>query len=359
MGEALRGDAEARRRRRRPRASLLVVIALIALLGRAAWAQSGAPLRLDGGRFTFLYHPSEAQLARSLLASAVRRDTFPGLPRPNRHVVVALAPDERRFRQWIGPYAPEWGSAIAFPGEHRIVMQGRRAGSDAGDPVQVLRHELAHLALHENLGDLPPRWFDEGYASYAAGEWSRDEVLTTSVSLLIHGLPPLDSLESGFNAGSMRAQAAYALGYRAVAELAALDSERGLALLFDYWKRERSLDRAIRLAYGLTLVGFEARWKQRTMRRFGALALLANVSLAAGIVALIVVPLYITRRRRLRARLQALRASEEAAERAAKESALQELLKGAAAPPVLPNDTSPEPPDGAPPAADDSRTSPH
>jgi hypothetical protein len=357
MGEALRGDAEARRGGRRARARLLAVLAL-ALLPQGASAQLAAPLRLDGGRFTFVFFPSESQLARSLLASAMSRDTFPGLPRPVAPVVVALAPDERRFREWIGPAAPEWGSAIAFPAERRIVMQGRRAGSDAGDPVQVLRHELAHLILHEQLGDLPPRWFDEGYASYAAGEWSRDEVLATSLSLLVHGLPALDSLDNAFYAGSVRAQAAYALAYRAVAELAALDPERGLTLFFQYWKREQSLERAVRLGYGITLTGFEAHWRSRTMRRFGALALLANVSLAAGILAIIVVPLYVTRRRRLRARLEALRKAEEAAERAARESALEELLRGAATPSLPMDDTPPDAPPHTEGSADRSRTPP-
>ena len=77
-------------------------------------------------------------------------------------MVVAIAPDARRFREWVGPGTPEWGAAIAIPGEGRVVMQGRRAPSSAGDPVRVLRHELAHLALHEAMGELPPRWFEEG-----------------------------------------------------------------------------------------------------------------------------------------------------------------------------------------------------
>ncbi len=305
-------------------------------------AQANAPLRLDRGRFTVVFYESEAALARSLLASAAGRDTFPGLPRPTSPVLIALAPDERRFREWIGPGAPEWGAAIAFPAERRIVMQGRSAGSDAGDPAQVLRHELAHLALHEALGDLPPRWFDEGYASVAAGEWGRDEVLSTSLSLVVHGVPPLDSLDAGFRAGAARADAAYALSYRAVAELAALDPDRGLSLLFAYWPAERSLDRAVRAAYGMTLAGFEKRWQERTMRRYGGLAILANVTLAAGILAVVVVPLYLARRRRDRARMDALKRADEAAERAERESALEELLRS----------TAPTPPPGA----DDSRT---
>jgi hypothetical protein len=317
---------------------------LLARAEPAAPAPQNAPVRLDRGRFTVVAYPQDLTLARSLLASASERDTFPGLPRPREHVLLAIAPDAKRFREWSGPGAPEWGAAIAIPSEHRIVMQGRGAGSGAGNPVLVLRHELAHLALHEALGDLPPRWFDEGYASYSAGEWGRDEVLATSVGLLLYGPPALDSLDAGFYAGAARADASYALAYRAVEEMSSLDPERGLTLFFRYWKTSGSMDRALRQAYGMTQAAFEQHWRSRTLRRYGALALLANLSAALGISGLIVVPLYLLRRRRDRQRLAALRAADEAAERAARDSALDALLGSARAsetPPSTPPQSSP------------------
>lgn len=265
---------------------------------------------------------------RSLLDAAARRDTFPWLPRPRARVVIAVAPDERRFRAWIGPAAPEWGAAIAIPELRTIIMQGRTAGSDAGDPLMVLRHELAHLALDEALGDLPPRWFHEGYASVAAGEWGRQEVLATSIALLVSGMPSLDSLNASFEAGSSRADAAYALAHRAVVELAALDRERGLTLFFTYWRETHSLEISIRRAFGLTQAQFEERWRQRTRRQYGALAIAADLSLAAALLMTIVVPLYLARRRRDRRRLEFMRAADAAAERAARESALAALLNG-------------------------------
>src|SRR5262249_44099861 len=57
-----------------------------------------APERLDRGRFTVVYFPPDAVLARSLVERALATDTFPGLPRPQQHVLIAVAPDERRFR---------------------------------------------------------------------------------------------------------------------------------------------------------------------------------------------------------------------------------------------------------------------
>jgi peptidase MA superfamily protein len=281
---------------------------------------------LDEGRFTVVAFPQDLTLAHAVLARATTTDTFPGLPRPTERVLIAIAPDHRRFREWSGAGAPEWGAAVAIPDERRIVMQGSDASSRAGDPMQVLRHELAHLALHEYLGDLPPRWFDEGYASVAAGEWDRDAFLTTSVGLVLHGIPSLDSLDAEFEGGESRASGAYALSYRAVAELSSLDPQRGLALFFQYWRQTKSIDVAIRRAYGMTEDAFEQRWRDHTMRRYGALAIMANMSLILGLLGIIILPLYVMRRRRDQVRLEALRRAEAAAERAAQTDALTALL---------------------------------
>lgn len=300
---------------------------LQAMAAVPAAAQAPEPVRLTEGRFTVIAYPHDAGLARSLLTRAVATDTFPGLPRPVAPALISIAPDDARFREWIGAAAPEWGAAVAFPREGRIVLQGSRAGSDAGNPHVVLRHELAHLAIHEALGGRAPRWFDEGYASYAAGEWGREEVLATNVSLLLRGTPSLAQLDSALVGGRGGASAAYALAHRAVAELAAIDRERGLTLFFEYWKEGGSLDAAVRSAYGITLDRFEDRWQSRTRRRYGALALVADVTIFGVVILAVVLPLYISRRRRDRRRLAAMRAADEAAERAARASAIEELLR--------------------------------
>jgi hypothetical protein len=307
-------------------AAALLVAAAILSGGRPLLAQDDAPRRLDVGRFTAVYFPSEELLARSLLAHAARTDSFPWLPRPRQRVLLAIAPDAARFRAWAGPYAPEWGVALAFPESRRIVMQGRAAGSEAGDPREVLRHELAHLALHERLGDRPPRWFDEGYASVAAREWRRDDVLAANVALALRGAPSLAQLDESFSRGSVAAQSAYALSYRAVTELASLDQERGLSLLFAYWEKNPSLDVAVRRAYGITLAGFEREFQVRTRRRYGGLALFADLSLLLLVLSVLLLPLVIARRRRDRRRMQALLAADAVAERAERESALAALL---------------------------------
>jgi hypothetical protein len=310
-----------------------VSLVFLLLCVRPARAQDDAPNRLDAGRFTAVYFPQDERLARALVTGAARTDSFPWLPRPRERVLIAIAPDARRFRQWAGPGAPEWGVALAFPQSRRVIIQGRAAGSDAGDPLETLRHELAHLALHERLGDRPPRWFDEGYAGVAAREWRRDDVLATNVALALRGAPTFDQLEDSFNDGATAAQSAYALSYRAVEEMASLDPERGLTLFFRYWESGRSLDAAVRQAFGMTLSGFEREFQTRVRRRYGALALFADLTLVFLVTGLALLPFFVARRARDRRRLRDMLAADAAAERAERESVMALLLAPDAAPP--------------------------
>ena len=323
------------------RATAAAAIALSWLLPANVHPQD-APLRLDRSRFTAVFYPSERVLAQSLIALAIANDTFPGLPRPTQRVLLAIAPDRRRFREWVGPRAPEWGAAVAFPDSRRIVMQGRSAGSDAGDPRAVFRHELAHLALHEYLDDLPPRWFDEGYATYAARETGRDDALAANIALALKGTPDFAQLDSEFMEGATTAQTAYALAYGAVNQLASMDTAYGLSRFFEAWKKEGTMDRAIRETYGITMAEYERRWQAQTRRRYGGLALIGDVTLGGLILLVVILPLYVARVQRDRRRMEALVAADEAAEIAARQSALEALLRG-----DEPPNSDHEPPDAS------------
>ena len=278
------------------------------------------------GRFQVSCDRRDTRLARALLTSAALRDSFPGLPRPQRAVLIEIAPDARTFVQRAGPAAPEWGAAVAIPEQQRVVMQGGRAGSDAGDPMVALRHELAHLALHEVMGQLPPRWFDEGYASYAANEWTRDRAFETSLGMVWHTLPSRDALEEGFAGGAARAEWSYAVAYRVVSELAQLDTLNRLDNFFRDWKLSGSFEAGLRSAFGITGVQFDRHWQQRTRQRYGALAVVANLSLVGGAFALLLGPLFWMRRRRDRRRLEAMRLADARQEAALEASALTALM---------------------------------
>jgi hypothetical protein len=87
----------------------------------------------------------------------------------------------------------------------------------------------------------------------------------------------------------------------------------------------------------LTETAFEARWRSATRRRYGALALVADLTLAALMVLLVIGPLWVIRRQRDARRLAVLRAADEVQERRDRESALEAILAGTAIPqPDLP-----------------------
>lgn len=310
------------------RGALLVAVVL-ALWSGAARAQDMLPIgasALQEGRFTVVHFPAESRLARSLLDEALRRDSFPGFTRPSAAVRLLLAPDAQTFREWVGAGAPEWGAAIAFPSQQRIVMFGRDQGAASGDPRITLRHELAHLIVYEKLGPGVPRWFDEGYASFAAGEWGREELFATSVGLVWRGLPTLAGLDSGFYSGAERAQRSYALAHRAVAELAGLDRERGLALLFGHWEREGTFERALRRAHGMSSEEFEKYWRGRIRQQYGALALAADFTVLTLFLVVLLGPMWWQRRKRQLRRLERMREADRVQESRERESALAALL---------------------------------
>lgn len=306
---------------RRTATWLAAGIAMVSIGSRTAFGaelpsqlpSDSASVELNGGRFTVLAEPGDLRLARSLLAAAVGRDSYPGLPRPRAHVIISVAPDESHFHLWAGPAVPEWGAAVAFPDAQRVIVQGGGATSAAGDPVPTLRHELAHLALHEYLDELPPRWFDEGYAMYAAGEPIHDDIFSTNVAIAMRGVPTLASLDTALVGTEGQAAVSYALAYRAVADLARLDPTHGLSLFFEYWRASGSLDIAVRRAYGEPLDSFEASWRQQIRHRYGVLAALSDLSFLTLVFLALVMPLYILRRRRDKRRLDALRKAEAAA----------------------------------------------
>jgi hypothetical protein len=151
-------------------------------------------------------------------------------------------------------------------------------------------------------------------------------VLTTNFAFALRGIPRLATLDSMISGGSTRAEQGYALAHRAVAELAAKDPNGGLRLFFLYWKETGRMDAAFRRAYGITYGGFEEDWRRTTRRRYGALALFADVGFASLVLFLVIAPFWWSRRQRDKSRMAALAAADALAEQRERESAIAELL---------------------------------
>ncbi len=266
-----------------------------------AGAAAQDPSLLRVGRVTAIYWGRDAAAAAALAEYADRVQRWPGIPDPPaRPMRLILASSRDRFDSLTAGRVPEWGAAAAFPGANTIVLRL------SSDPRRVLRHELAHLALNDAVRQVP-RWFDEGYAVRAAGEWDRVDALRVNWIVLrgrTPSLPEVDRYLRDRTAGN--AEAAYALAGTAVLYLERMGGDRGLGPLIGALRQTADFDRALRATYGITLGQFEDLWTKDLRNRYGWLLLIGSFSAFWSLAGALLVVLWVWRRRRDRGRRAAL-----------------------------------------------------
>jgi hypothetical protein len=269
------------------------------MLGLLVAAQG--PSWLQVGRVTAVYWEGDATKAAALAELADRMWPWPGIREPVEHPIrLVVVSDAERFDSLTAGRLPEWGVAAAFPATNTIVLR------PMGDPRRALRHELAHLALHSVVRSVP-RWFDEGYAVWAAGEWGRLEALRVNWALLRGERPSLIELD-GYLRGptASSAEAAYALAATAVLFLERLGGERGLEPILLALATDGDIDRALRRSYQVTLGQFEDLWRRDLKNRYGWLLVLSTFSAFWAVAGVMLVALWVWRRHRDQERRAAL-----------------------------------------------------
>jgi hypothetical protein len=273
------------------------------------------PLQQAAGPFVVRHWPGHEPLANWLLAAAPGLAQLPALPPDvlyhGEPIQIILAPDAASFQRLAGT-VPEWGAGVAIPSASTIVLPvfGRH-GRDVWAMASVLRHELAHLALHRYLSPArPPRWFDEGFARWAAGEWDWEAGLQLRLAFAMQRAPPLDSLSLAWPAGAVDARIAYLLATTTVTHLVSRSGQRGLELFLQRWRDGDTMDAAMWRTYGMTLAQFEEHWRTDIRRRYGWTYFLSSTIVFWGFAGVLLLLLFARRRRRDRERMNRLREHE-------------------------------------------------
>ncbi len=265
------------------------------------------------GRVTVHYTPGDSARAARTLSFLAGQPPLPALP-PSvpDSVRVYLAPDEAAFDSLTGGRIPEWGAGVAVPGLRTIVMPAfSERGSSGWSEARTLRHEWAHLGLHQWLQGLRiPRWFDEGYAEWASGGWDAEQGWQLRVALARGALPDMDSVSLAWPRDRSQAQLAYMLAGTAFEYLIRTSGERGVELLLERWREERSFSTALRRVYGVTPGQFEEDWQEYVKDRYGWLFVLSRSAVFWLFLALALLVLFWIRRRRQRREMARLRATE-------------------------------------------------
>jgi len=239
--------------------------------------------------------PEEMDLALALAEAAARSVTWPGLGRqsPGPLRLVVLAPG-RDLDSLSRRRLPPWTAGLAYPTARTIMVRAR--GSSA---FTVLRHELAHLALHDAVNSRLPLWFDEGYASWAAGEFDRLQQLNVNLAVLRGRIPDFDELDRALRGPPTTAETAYALAATAVLDLAQRTSGGELVPLLQELQAGVGFDSALRSTVGLTVDQFEVLWQRTIRRRYNLLTWVAAGGLWTLLGGLVLVVHFLRRRRDL------------------------------------------------------------
>jgi hypothetical protein len=253
---------------------LVIGLLLSILLGNSLGALQGEPTAVRVGQVTVVAWPGQRTLAMELARRAGQPTEWPGLglrtPGPLQLIVV---PDGRLLDSLSTGRAPSWGAAVALPGARTILLR-----ADRDDLYGTLRHELAHLALHQAVKGRVPLWFDEGYASWAAGEWDRLGVLDLNLAVVRGAVPDLRALDGALRGSASTAEPAYALAVSAVTELARRNPTGALTPLLQRLETGEDFDAAVLATTGLTTSQFDGEWRRTIRRRYS----LATWLLAGG-----------------------------------------------------------------------------
>ncbi len=148
---------------------------------------------------------------------------------------------------------PSYAAGAAQPYTGRIIIiLGRTGPYPFGDEMQTLRHELSHVLLYRSLGYAPPRWFDEGLAMRAAGEWgwSDEWYATLALPRVASGRWNLSKVDQDFAGGESAVRGSYALARGFVRDLFPDDaSVRGFVIAA---RQAGSVEAAFRRRFGIS-----------------------------------------------------------------------------------------------------------
>lgn len=220
---------------------------------------------LTEGNITILWYHGDDDFARELMASCQE-----GLARlteqfgacPGRAITIYVYASSGELQgAMISPQ--EWTGGVAFT-EFGIIAIGISPDSiDWGKDALV--HELTHLVVHQLVfspyGSLPV-WLDEGLAMYNEGELDPDLRYYLEKAIYEGSLLSVRSLCSPFSSDPEKAYLSYAESYSLVEYLLNSYGGEKMLHLLTLFKQGSTYDDALTAAYGFTLDGLDARWRE-------------------------------------------------------------------------------------------------
>jgi len=199
-----------------------LVLSALLLIAAAPHAQISMPgfEVLETVHFRIFYHAQDALIAESLagIAESARSQLIGRLPlAEDFRTTVILAGSEKEFRRDYAKALPEWSAAFAVPKANTIVVRSPDDVASAAAFGRVFLHEYTHLVVADILGGAEiPLWFNEGLASYLAGQLGMGRSAALLWGVARGRLYSLDRLSRYYPSKPAKARLAYAESFVAV-----------------------------------------------------------------------------------------------------------------------------------------------
>ncbi len=319
---------------------LALALALACALAGYASAEAVMPLpaRAEAPGITVRGESGLEKLVKEVARHApaalagIRADLPPLTRTP--HVEIRLVKRSRDLTRASPPgyRAPAWAAGVAYSNAGVVVVATRREAQPI-DVEQVVRHELAHMALDAALGDRAPRWLHEGFAYLHSSDWSFARLRTLTGMAWSGHVIPIHELDYHFPEREYEANRAYAQSYDFVVFLAQRGRYPDHRDDGDRWTFRAFLAAiangldvygAAREAYHASLDELFAEWYQSLRQRYLLLPV-GLVALGVWVFGAILLVLAYFRRRRQNRRKMAQWEAEEAAIEAAASGKITEL----------------------------------
>lgn len=228
------------------------------------WAIESASQELAIGRVLLRYPPALERDAQMLAQhipswwSQIEKTLAGDL---DDQLIITYVTHSGRIADATG--VPHWAAGVARPSSGEIVIAQHNPDGSLAELDDLLRHEMAHVALHRAVDGAPlPQWFHEGVAESFASriDFARHQSLAKAV--FSAEVPTMHQLEGSFRMEDQEVAAAYASSRDFVNFLRDRDLDGSqLRQLLLKLQQGQAFSAAFTSTYGKTVEELESEWR--------------------------------------------------------------------------------------------------
>jgi|GEM_PF-2359601 len=224
-------------------------------------------------------------------------------------IKVAGSLKEYESFQPEGYKAPTWSVGIAYPKKRLIVLRGD-ATQGPDEILRTLRHELAHIFLHNFSDRKIPKWFSEGFSMYFEDKRGLSRSFRLMRQAFTNSYIDIDTLEDSFPDNPLDVQNAYLTSSEFFSYLLSEIKEEGLYKVFEYVKEGLTFKLAIYRVSGKTVTEIEREFKRTSRFRYAWLPAITSTTTIWIFLTFLFLYVFVIKKRQTAMRLEIMREEE-------------------------------------------------